>query len=203
MAAHKGLTAKARQMLLDSDVSAFGTPGMALELELLLRTGRAKDVCAWAGPDLAAALGTGNFHWGRTQAFAAIGDYALAEEELAQLASGGRSEGAATPRDAIALMVAQQIGLECRLSGYAFAGSFERVAAQAVFHQLVGDLAQRLRKESDVNVLLGILALEQGRTNEAAASFRRALSIWNDAARGDAIDFDARVIAEGWLAKLR
>src|SRR5262245_31804743 len=36
---------------------------------------------------------------------------------------------------------------------------------------------------------------------EAAASFRRALSIWNEADRGGSIDFDARGIAQGWLAR--
>lgn len=203
MAAHKGLMAKARQILTESDVSAFGAQGMALELELLLRTGRAKDVREWTSPDLATALGAGNFHWGRTQAFAAGGDYALAEEELAHLASGGRTEGEVTPRDAIALMVAQQLGLESRLWGSSTAESMPRLAAQSIFWERVGGLAQSMRKEADVNVLLGILAMEQGRTEDAAMAFRRALAIWNEAGTGGSFDFDARVIAQAWLSKLK
>jgi tetratricopeptide (TPR) repeat protein len=202
MAAHKGLTDKARQLLVESDVSAFGPQGTVLELKLLLRTGRAKDVREWTDPELAASLGAGNFRWLRAQAFAAGGNYAAAEEELGHLAVGGRAEGDMTPRAAIALMVAQQFGLESRLGGRSFAESIRRVLTRTVFLDRVNDLAQRMRQEADINVVLGVLALEQGRTEEAAASFRRALSIWNEADRGGAIDFDARVIAQGWLARL-
>ena len=41
LAYNKGLIGKARDLLLQSDVSAFGSRGMELELKLLLRTGRA------------------------------------------------------------------------------------------------------------------------------------------------------------------
>src|SRR5947209_15857193 len=47
----KHLAGKARDILLESDVSAFGRDGMAMELELLLGTGRAKDVADWTGPN--------------------------------------------------------------------------------------------------------------------------------------------------------
>jgi len=43
MAVQRGLAGEARELLLRSDVSAFGKPGMELELDLLLRTGRPEE----------------------------------------------------------------------------------------------------------------------------------------------------------------
>ena len=50
LAMQKGLAGKARDLLLESDLAAFGPQGMELELELLLRTGRARDVRDWTDP---------------------------------------------------------------------------------------------------------------------------------------------------------
>src|SRR5262249_12561608 len=83
-AMQEGLAGKARDVLLESHISAFGPRGMALELELLLRTGRPNDVLDWTGPEQKARLGA-PYHWIRAQALAASGDYALAEEECKQL----------------------------------------------------------------------------------------------------------------------
>src|SRR5262249_62361665 len=51
LAFQKGLAGKARDLLLESDVSAFGAQGTAMELELLLRTGRVKEVRDWTTPE--------------------------------------------------------------------------------------------------------------------------------------------------------
>jgi len=97
-------------------------------------------------------------------------------------------------------LVAQQFALESR--GNSLAEGIRRALARTVFLDRVGDLAQRLRQQADIHVLLGMLALEQGHSAEAASALRLALAIWNEAGTG-AIDFDARPIAEGWLPKLR
>src|SRR5262249_53733164 len=68
LALEKGLAGRARDLLLESDLAAFGNQGMALELELLLRTGRTREVRQWTGPDQKAALGTAAYHWLRAQA---------------------------------------------------------------------------------------------------------------------------------------
>src|SRR5262249_8710628 len=47
LALQNGLAGKAREMLLESDVSAFGPEGTALELELLLRTGGGEGGWGW------------------------------------------------------------------------------------------------------------------------------------------------------------
>ena len=46
-AAQEGLAGKARDLLLESDIAAFGSRGVSMELELLLRTGRPKAVAEW------------------------------------------------------------------------------------------------------------------------------------------------------------
>ncbi|MBO0699311.1 MAG: hypothetical protein J2P46_13020, partial [Zavarzinella sp.] len=51
-----GLVGRAMDVLLNSDISAFGAAGMHLELELLLRTGRVREVREWTDPEHQEAL---------------------------------------------------------------------------------------------------------------------------------------------------
>lgn len=202
LAAHKGLAGKARRILVGSDVAAFGPQGMALELDLLLRTGRAKDVREWTVPEQAAALGQGNFRWLRAQAYAASGDYALADEELALLAAGGQDPEALQHRALLAVLVSQYTALEGRVWGDSLAELVQRVVIRSVFLDRVDQLTGKVHQGADVTVLRGLLALEQGRMEDAEAAFRRALANWHAGGAGS-IDFDARVIAQGWLRKLQ
>src|SRR5260370_69250 len=64
----EGLAGKARGILVGSDISAFGAAGMALELELLVRTGRAEEVRDWTAPEQEEAIGP-VYQWLRLQAF--------------------------------------------------------------------------------------------------------------------------------------
>jgi hypothetical protein len=175
---------------------------MAMELDLLLRTGRAKDVRDWTDPEQAAALGQGNFRWLRAQAFAASGNYAAADEELALIVLGGADPEALRPRALLAALVGQQVALEGRLWGTSLPELIRRVTAANVFQERSEKLTGRIRQTADVGVMRGLLALEQGRMEEAEAAFRQALAHWRQGAPGG-IDFDARVIAEGWLSKLQ
>jgi hypothetical protein len=72
LAVRQGLAGKARGLLLESDIAAFGPQGMALELELLLRTGRVKEVREWAAPEHKVALGPASYHCSRQQADAMV-----------------------------------------------------------------------------------------------------------------------------------
>src|SRR5262249_34208363 len=94
IAMRKGLGGRARDMLLGSDVSAFGAQGMALGLDLLLKTGRLRDVLDWpAEPEQQEALGDASYHWLRAQALAAAGDYGPAQKECDKLAVSSWGEG--------------------------------------------------------------------------------------------------------------
>src|SRR5205085_5928271 len=71
---------KALDMLLESNIAAFGAMGTALEVELLLRTGRPEAVRDWTGPEHQAALGLSPYYWQKIQALAACGDYESARD---------------------------------------------------------------------------------------------------------------------------
>ena len=82
-----GLAGKALSILLASDVSVFDKAGMALELELLLHTGRTAEVRDW--PDAVRArdlLGAQRYLEVQVQLAAASGDYRQADDDLEELA---------------------------------------------------------------------------------------------------------------------
>ena len=178
MALELGLAGRARELLLESDVAAFGPRGMALELELLLRTGRASEVRDWTDPEQQEALGT-SYHWLRAQALAASGDYALAEEECEELARtvapGGQD---AAERRRIREALATRLG-QAVLEGQPGGGVVPYLIRQALAWRGLNDrlvfFAQSEQREANATVLAGLLALEEGQVVQAKASFRRAL----------------------------
>jgi hypothetical protein len=200
-AMQKGLAGKARDLLLESDVSAFGPRGMLLELELLLGSGRPREVREWLAAEHKAALGASSYHWLRAQALAASGDYALAEEECAELGRalllGQEGKEPLGPREMMALVVSQVV-----LDEQPEAGSMPQLLwrpfQRGEFRNRIARLAQSLRREADVTVLRGLLALEEGEVEEAEVAFRLALGLWQDEATelsGSGLDFSGRVIA--------
>jgi hypothetical protein len=194
LAFQKGLGGKARDLLLESDVAAFGPQGMAMELELLLRTGRAQDVVEWTGPEQESALQPAPYHWLRAQALAALGDYAGAEEECDQLAAVGRGEGL-PPRGLILVLAAGEA-----LRARAPLPSAGHLASRGLVRGLalggVAAAGNRLRDVANANTFRGLLALEQGNADEAEVSFRLALDLWQG---GAGLDFKARPVAEDGL----
>jgi hypothetical protein len=204
LAREQGLAGKARDLLLESAEAAFGRQGTALELELLLQTGRVQEVREWTlelTPKQKADLGMPAYYWLRARALAASGDYAQAEEELAQLATGGRPADAVGPRDLIALALAEDLLSQQPGGGCLLARLGRTVAGMDLYTGTTG-LAWRMRQEADATVLRGLLALEEGRVDEAETAFRVALALWKDeaaASSGAGLDFDARPIAQGCL----
>jgi tetratricopeptide (TPR) repeat protein len=204
LAREQGLAGKARDLLLESTEAAFGWQGTAMELELLLHTGRVQEVRQWTldlSPKQKAQLGLPAYHWLRARALAASGDYALAEEELAQMATGGRPPGSGTPALLIAAAVGEEIISE-QPGGGCFCSRLARVAAGMDLRSGVTGLAWRMREEADATVLRGLLSLEEGWISAAAAAFRVALVLWQDeaaAATGAGLDFDGRPLAQGFL----
>jgi tetratricopeptide (TPR) repeat protein len=204
----EGLGGTARDLLLESDISAFGPRGMAMELELLLRTGRPKDVRDWMGPEMKSDLGT-SYHWMRTQALAALGEYDLAREECNEFSGslGAPRSGRATVpyREIMALLVGQRV-LGEHFSTSALSDGFWKTAGRMHFRNRVGEFAKALKREADLTVLRGLLALEQGDVEEAEIAFREALSVWKDAdaaASGGGLDFNGRAIAQACLEWLK
>ncbi|HEY8505199.1 MAG TPA: hypothetical protein VIL46_11500, partial [Gemmataceae bacterium] len=205
LAVEKGLAGKALDLLLGSDVAAFGARGMELELELLLRTGRPEDVWRWTEPEQQAALGPQTYHWLRTRALAATGDYARAREECSLMAQsflpGAEVAAPVPPRQVMAMLIGQTVlgaqpGLGPLPSLYGRVVGGQQLAGRSVA------FAQGLRQQADAAVLLGLLALEEGDVSGAGAAFREALGVWGSAelaAGGGGLDFDGRVIAQECL----
>jgi hypothetical protein len=201
MAMGKGLAGTARDVLLASDIAAFGPRGMELELKLLLLTGRARDVWDWTVPEQQASLGA-TYYWIRALAGAALGDYDAARSVCAELApTGGQRPSDAIYRERLAQTVGQFFADELA-AGATRPNPFERVIAQSGFGERLTNVTRHMRQEVDVTVLRGLLALEQGETAEAVAAFRAALACWSDEPERGRLDFRSRVIAQDWLETL-
>lgn len=213
LAAELGLGGKARDILLASDISAFGADGMALELQLLAQTGRVKEVRDWTAEEHQEALGS-LYLWLRAQAFAAGGDYSLAREMCGQLAAAGLDPSVPNPPGAGSReVVSARIGLAI-LDGYHGppgnrAGPVWEAFRQADFRTRVRQLVTALRREADALTLQGLLSLEEGDTTAAATDFRRALRVWT-APEADPnavrIDFNGRLAARqalDWIESVR
>jgi tetratricopeptide (TPR) repeat protein len=195
-----GLAGKARDLLLQSDVTAFGRIGMALELDLLLKTGGIKEVREWTGEDQKDMLGEVPFYLIRALALAASGDYRLSERELATLAIAW--QGPVAPRTRMALEIAKAVLEEQPLTRGSWAYQVWRAPGRIDFRDRVLGLARRLRGETNAIVLRGLLALEEGEVDNARIAFRTALALWKDeasVASGAGLDFDARPIAQECL----
>jgi tetratricopeptide (TPR) repeat protein len=210
-AARMGLAAKARELLLDSDISAFGPQGMALELGLLIATGRPRKVAEWTDSEQMASLGATRFHWLRVQAFAALGEYALAQKECSEMAlliEGGsdRTISMTRVREEVALSLAKTI-LDDGPLGQPFVSGIFKAIDRFQFRKRAMDLTANFKQAADAMVIAGLLALEEGDANRAELLFQLALVIWKDeetARSGGGLDFNGRPVAQAaleWLAE--
>ena len=203
LAFNKGLVGKARDLLLESDVSAFGSKGMEMELKLLLRTGRARNVAEWTNDVPEARLGAPTYHWLRAQAFAALGNYAQAEEEFAALAPAWQLDdpNAEHHREALAMLVARRALEEWPVGApYQLRWPFGR----AEYARGVSSLIENMEKQADILVLRGLIALEQGDIESAGGAFQVALEFSQDESKDDGLDFPGRVVAQEcmkWLGR--
>jgi hypothetical protein len=205
LAAEKGLAGKALDILLHSDVSAFGDQGMELELRLMLTTGRSRDAREWIAPSDRPRLGPTMYHWLRIQSLAASGDYELVQTEcdamLQALALTGPDEEPVTPRMMLGWIAGQMV-LEERPGDNVVAHLVRRAPTWRTMLERISMLAQRLTQEAHIHVLRGLFALEEGRVSEARFYFREALGLWRNAevtAKGGGLDFTGRVVAQGCL----
>ncbi|OWK43258.1 hypothetical protein FRUB_02857 [Fimbriiglobus ruber] len=181
LAERNGLQGMALDALLQSDVAAFGSAGIALEMDLLLAAGRADEARAWLAPEHRNALGGSVYDWLRVQTAAAAGDYAgatavlRAQVETATPGAGQPISGAEfwAGADLVRKNVAKQpngrqkvltvlASLFGGLSGYG------------------GQLAFESQTKTEAYLLLAVLALEQGDMTACAAHLESARSLWEN-----------------------
>jgi hypothetical protein len=101
----------------------------------------------------------------------------------------------------MALLVGRRVLAE-QPGGGSLLDFFWRTHERHEFRNRIAGLAQGLRREADVIVLRGLLALEEGDTDQAESDFRVALTYWKDAAAaasGGGLEFNARAVAQGYL----
>jgi hypothetical protein len=203
----QGLAGKARDLLLESHISAFGEMGMAMELELLLRTGQPDKVWEWSSPEQRTTLGPA-YYWLRIAALGALGEYELARHEFKEFAGAVAvgPQGEPVPsRDIISLLVAKRV-LDESTPSQSVGDLIVRSMQRRDFVRQTTELAGNLKHEADLLVLGGLLALEAGDSVRAESAFREALTYWKDepsAASGGGLDFAGRVVAQNCLEWLR
>jgi hypothetical protein len=235
LALEQGLGRKALDTLLASDVAVFGRRGTEIELDLLLTVGRIHDARDWMSALQEADLGHDSYHRLRTLLAAAGGDYDDCEEELGQIAAaldrpmkvvfdawklspvaekhpGTAAEQPATglvfkasSRQAVCLKFAQLL-LDAPWQ-QTILELLQNRLRRAEFLERIPEFPANLRRQAEVNVLRGALALERGEVPRAEALLRRALSMWRseaDAASHGGLDFGGRIAAQGmleWLSR--
>ena len=204
LALDAGLGQVALDELLASDISAFGAQGMALEVDLLLRTGRADEVQGWMNesehdgflpPDL--------YHWFRVKAAAAMGLYTQACQEAIALTQG-QTRLALPMAPSVALAVARDSLDRLATLGTGVAATWNRLPPNNIESQL-GTMLSRWKLEMNGFAVLGLLSLERGDSTEGFSALRQALAL--SPAKlpenaGPALDFPARRLARSVLDML-
>jgi len=204
MALDRGLGQAALNELLASDISAFGAQGMALEVDLLLRLGRADEVQAWLNPaEHEGFLPPDMFHWFRVKAAAAMGNYSEACQEAVYL-TRGQSRLALPMAPSMALAVARDFLERLAAQGNGVAATWHRVAPNDLDSQIFNLLGQ-WRLEMNGFAVLGLLSLERGDYTDGYRSLREALTLSPAVLpenSGQALDFPARRLARAVLDSL-
>lgn len=215
LAGRLGLAGKALDILLDSDVSAFGIEGMDLELKLLLLTGQTEYVRQWMSKEHERILDA--YRWNKIQLHSSLGDFALADAELQALESLR-----ALNRDDLTLHGAAAFMLANGLLAPTWGGPFYKMplsvfAATGVLplstYRLFPDenevalgllmAADGLHRQAKLTAMRGMLAMESGYVEQAERNFRQALLIFGSFRAGP---FAAGPFADGgesyWARKI-
>ena len=190
----------ARELLLGSDVAAFGAKGTELEVDLLLRTGRPEDVLAWTTPEVRGSLGDRMFHWTRAQAHLAVGDYDAADQELREMVG---PEGEPSDPADVGVEVAARVGksvLDAQPSGGQLNQHVWHALSRADLQRLVSEVARTLGLHADMITLRGVMALEAGNIDRARAAYQSALVFSPDRRGWGHLEFNGRRIATDGLA---
>jgi hypothetical protein len=189
----RGLAGKALEILLKSEIAAFGKTGMDLELRLLLSTGQMDKVRAWMTPEQEKDLGTAAYREDRVQLGAATGDYQAADEDLKKTVT--KFPGIVTEpipmRTAFAFVLGYAL-LDCSDNAYEkmTMGVAKMMLPQRVSMLpdrtiapfFLGTLAQSLNNEAEIHVLRGLLAVEAGNMDRARECFQDAKGFWDSPA---------------------
>ncbi len=194
-AVRRGLGGKARDLLLQSDVSAFGRQGTSIELDYLLRTGRPENVLDWMTPVVEGTVGAFSYRWMRTQSFAARGEYDSALDELNHLiGTDGKMPPIKTVTGGISELLGQTI-LDER-PGITTLPQFMLLAMNRSDFQIrMLEYNQTLLARSEAKLLKGLLALELGDGEQALEHFQDSITYAQNPFGTAQLEFNGRWVA--------
>jgi hypothetical protein len=179
---------------------------MALELELLLHTGRVKDVREWPDPENAKGyLGAEQYLEMQLQLEAASGNYQQAETDLEEMIADVHTlknpqGNRLTLRREAAVAAARTLLFAQPYDG-PIPALFRTTFIYPSILQQTAVLTNAMRREADLTTLRGLLAVESGAVDQARKNIHDALAIWGDAATANAgggLNFPARPIAQDY-----
>ncbi len=170
-----GLVGRGRDLLLRSDLAAFGAAGAAFEMDLLLRTGRAAEVRDLELGDTAKLLDAGKYRWLRIKALAGTGQYAAALDEAGGIAAGSPLLSPAVQRSLAA--TAGRLVLDELRARDDLAGAVQRMNASLELGGAFGTVIANHRSDLARELLRGLLAYEAGDFPVARASFEAVLAL--------------------------
>lgn len=196
------LGGKARDILLKSDVAAFGVQGIELEVDLLLRTGRPNDVLD-AGDDVRGSLVDEKHYWFRAMAWLAVGDYQAADKELGEMIGvAGRLPEPMVVLNEVAELVGKGV-LDSTPLGVQPHDGFWREPRRADMENRITDFTRTLVRHTNITVLRGVVALECGNVDRARAAFREPLAFApNRFAQGGQLLFQGQTVMWDGLSLL-
>lgn len=200
MAMELGLAGKALSTLLQSDIAAFGLPGMQMEIQLLLFSGAARQVRDWAESEPLDNQDEQNLRWTRIQAFAAMGQYGSARKESELMSFPADAQESKDPPRELAALVLGQAVLEGFDTQPHLGGLVTQVFQRRRTQGRLEGLGRDLRLEAEGLALSGLLALEEGRVALAKDYFLRAMAVRNP--RDANWDFESRPMAEELLGRI-
>ncbi|MBP3954821.1 hypothetical protein J8F10_05935 [Gemmata sp. G18] len=199
MAARRGLGGAARDLLLKSDVAAFGAVGMELELDLLLRTGRPDDVLEWVTSEARGSLSDFTYHSLRAQAFIAAGEYANADAELtAMIGPGGQLPSTSQVGKEVAGLVGKTL-LDEQPAGFILPQLPWRTLGRPEFENRIAERSRKLARSADILMLRGLVALEAGNIDRARESLHAALAFSPNRWGGGQLAFNGQTVARDCL----
>lgn len=196
-----GLAKEALDTLLSSDVSAFGAPGLQLEIQLLLFTGAADRVAQWTVPELLNSVDAKQHHWTRLQALGALGEYGSARKEAQFLAFPFDTDESKQPPRVLAGLVIGQAVLEGLDLNWGVGGGVSLAFSSQLAYRKFEGLAEDLRGESDGLALGGLMAVEAGENGIARSLFQEAMLVYSNA-QDSGWDFSSRTMCEYFLTQL-
>jgi hypothetical protein len=213
VAINLGLIGKARDLLLNSDVGAFGQKGMMNELRVLLQTGFVREARTFIKGKQRASMSPQDYKWLQAEIAAVLGDYDRLDAELADLSPDFKQpDWTGRPSTDLRAEAARGIAeLLMRETGFRLQPSLEipempldelGLPSRASISGRLLKVVQRLVAEAEMATLRGVFALEQGETERAEVLFRQALSIWVNEERarsGASRDYENRPLAQYYL----